>query len=115
MYKVKHIPQTQESECGLSCVSMVLNYYGYDIIPREMKEYSEIGRDGLSLNKLGSILKDYSCDVDIYEAGYNRLIDIFHGPLILYWENNHFVVLTSITKNHFFITCLLYTSDAADE
>lgn len=104
MYKLKYIAQTQETECGLCCVAMMLNYFGCDLLPREMKESQEIGRDGMSLQQMMNILKDYNMEADIYEAGINRLSDILHFPLILYWENSHFVILKKIKNKKYYIT-----------
>lgn len=103
MFRMKHIPQTQESECGLSCISIILHYYKCNIIPREMPEYEEVGRDGISIRKLENILNSYHFDTQLYEVGCNRLIDILDKPIILYWENNHFVVLRGIKGDYYYI------------
>jgi len=101
--KFTYIAQSQESECGLCCVAMVLNYFGCNFHPRNIHGYEDVGRDGISLQKAGEILKSYNLNIDFYEASSNRLKDIFQNPLILYWENNHFVVLYKITKKYFYI------------
>lgn len=104
MSKIRYISQTQETECGLCCIAMILNYFGCDILPREMKESKDIGRDGLSLQQIKNIFNNYKVDVDIYEAGINRLPEILGTPVILYWDNSHFVILKKIVKNKYFIT-----------
>lgn len=103
MNKLPYIPQAQESECGLCCVSSILHYFGCEIFPRNIKGYENLGRDGISLQAAGEILSHYNLSIDFYEASYNRLDEILHDPVMLYWENNHFVVLYKITKKHFFV------------
>jgi len=103
MGKLKYIPQSQESECGLCCASIVLNYFGCKVLPKDIKEYEDIGRDGLSLQKVGDILASYNLNVDFYEVGINRLDEIIKNPIILYWNNNHFVVLYKIKNNNYYI------------
>lgn len=47
--KVPYISQLQETECGLCCCAMILNYHGYGCTVKELRNEIEVGRDGLSL------------------------------------------------------------------
>jgi ABC-type bacteriocin/lantibiotic exporter with double-glycine peptidase domain len=100
---VPYIEQMEHSECGLACVAMVLGYYKHHISLGELREEFGIPKSGgsfyhllLIAKKKGLEGKGYSCDV----ASLREL----ELPLILHWENKHFVVLEGISKNKFYIS-----------
>ncbi|WP_071460865.1 peptidase domain-containing ABC transporter [Bacillus massilinigeriensis] len=101
--KVPYVAQVQESECGLCCVSMVMGYYGEHISVKSLSKIVEVGRDGVSLNDMKGILERKQYEVKLYEVSTSMLDKIEKAPLILYWNNSHFVVLESIRKNEFVI------------
>lgn len=101
--KVPYISQVQESECGLCCVAMIMGYHKDKISVKTLTQHFEIGRDGVSLNKLKDILNDYDYDVKLYEASTSMLHKVLNEPLIIFWDDSHYVVLEKIHKNKFTI------------
>ena len=55
--RLKFIEQMQQTECGLCCAGMLMNYYGYDISISSLRAENDIGRDGSSLLQVKNILK----------------------------------------------------------
>ncbi|WP_216700801.1 peptidase domain-containing ABC transporter [Priestia filamentosa] len=98
--KTPLIMQTQQSECGLCCVAMVLNKYGNKKSIYELRNELTIGRDGLSLSILKNLLQRERMEAKIYKA---KLEGIPHlqTPFIALWNNNHFVVVDRVRKNSF--------------
>lgn len=101
--KVPYISQVQESECGLCCIAMIMGYHKDKISVKTLTQHFEIGRDGVSLNKLRDILKTYDYDVKLYEASTSMLHKVLNEPLIIFWDDSHYVVLEKIHKNKFTI------------
>lgn len=103
MKKVPYVAQVQESECGLCCVSMIMKYHGEKISVKSLSKKAEIGRDGISLSQMQQILIDFDYEVKIFEATSLMLHRINDQPIIIFWNNSHFVVLERIKNNNYFI------------
>lgn len=101
--KVPYVAQVQESECGLCCVAMIMRFHGEKISVKSLSKIAEVGRDGIGLNHIQKVLMEFDYEVKIYEATSSMLHKINQQPLIIFWNNCHFVVLEKIKDNHFFI------------
>ncbi|EGR1860296.1 peptidase domain-containing ABC transporter [Vibrio cholerae] len=100
--RVPVILQSEVSECGLACLAMISSYYGYQINTSSLRPYINIGTQGMSLSKL----MDISGQLNLTGRGIKCEIDDMLSlalPCILHWDLNHFVVLTKISNNHFYI------------
>lgn len=103
--KIKYIGQAQETECGLCCTAMILNYLGYKVSLTELENKHNIGRDGLSFKEIGNILAEYNYECSYYKVTsfpYEKIQKKFL-PMVILWNENHFVILERITKQHFYI------------
>lgn len=47
--KIKMVEQTEHSECGLACATMILNYEGINISLNEIRDTFGVPRGGISL------------------------------------------------------------------
>lgn len=94
------LPQHDQMDCGPACLAMVAAYYGKRYSVEYLRNISYLTREGVSLlgisdaaNKIG------------FETTAGKLktenIDQNFLPLILHWNQNHFVVLYKISKNIF--------------
>lgn len=94
--RIPFFEQSEQSECGLCCVAMIMAYYGccYDIF--ELRSEYPIGRDGTNLLMLKDIaeINGFIC------KGFriNSINDISF-PAILNEENKHFVVAEKRVKD----------------
>ena len=101
----KHVPyieQMEHSECGLACFAMVLGYYNHHVTLNEIRDEFGLPKGGGSLyhlsmlaEKKGMISKGFYCDTE-------KLTNL-EWPLILHWENKHFVVLEKIRGKKYYI------------
>ena len=102
---LKHVPyieQMRQTECGLCCVAMILQYYkSYDGIKNIRKDL-DVGRDGLKLSVLSQYLKSRGMDTKIFKCP-SHLLSNFQLPAILFWNKEHFVVLEKIEKNTYYV------------
>lgn len=94
--RIPFFEQSEQSECGLCCVAMIMSYYGcsYDIC--ELRSEYPIGRDGTNLLLLKNIAEKngFVCK----GIRINSINDISF-PAILNEENKHFVVAEKRAKN----------------
>ena len=95
--KVPYVPQLIQTECGFCCVVMLLKYYGDSRSISKLREYTDVGRDGLSLRNIMDLLTNLDFEAKAYKSGVDGLRKITL-PAIIYWENKHFVVLESINE-----------------
>lgn len=96
--KVKQIIQLQQTECGLCCAAMIMDYYNFPIEIYGLREKYEVGRNGLSLSNLKHIFSENNFFPKIYKAELSA-IKYLHLPFIASWDNRHFVVVTDIKKD----------------
>ncbi|MFF4791452.1 peptidase domain-containing ABC transporter [Streptomyces sp. NPDC001276] len=93
--RVPTVTQVTQTECGLcSCVAL-LRYYGRAEEIVSAREVMEAGRDGLSASQLAQFLESRGMRVKAYRVRKIAALEKFTSPVILYWENYHFVVMES--------------------
>ncbi|PWX39057.1 ABC transporter [Clostridium perfringens] len=103
MKKVKQIPQLIQTECGLCCIAMISRYYKSYITLNDLREYLDPGRDGVDIRSMYKLLLELNYDSQVFKVKEANGIKALQLPCILYWKNNHFVVLERITKKGFII------------
>ena len=96
--KLPVMQQTQATECGLTCVGMIANYFGHEIDMVTLRKRFPTSLKGATLadvmlvaHQLGMAGRALRLELD--ELGKLR------RPCILHWEMNHFVVLKSVAKD----------------
>lgn len=95
--RVPYVEQVQTTECGLCCVAMLLKFYGSHYKLNELREYFDVGRDGTSFLQLKKLLETLNFDTKALKCKLEFLPNV-ELPAIILWENNHFVILESISK-----------------
>lgn len=99
---VPYVEISQQTECGLGCICMLLRYYHRYITMTELREHSDVGRDGSSLRQISTLMKEYDLNVKVYQNSVDNLIKI-PAPTILFWENSHYVILDKVKHGHYYI------------
>src|SRR5215213_229276 len=95
--KLPMILQSEASECGLACLAMVAQFYGYAANLPDLRR-----RFGMSLK--GATLKDVIAVADQIGLATRPLrLEIselaeLQTPCILHWDLNHFVVLERVGR-----------------
>ena len=100
--KVPFVLQTQKTECGLACVCMISRYYRNNISMEELRSKLEIGRDGSSFQQLIKVMEEIGLDVKSYHIPFAKA-NLISTPAILFWKNNHFIVIEKIKKNYILV------------
>ncbi|CAI2431339.1 peptidase domain-containing ABC transporter [Serratia proteamaculans] len=96
-HRLPVVQQSQAAECGLACVNMVANFYGYHIDMITMRQRFSSSLKGATLADVMMVahrtgLVGRALRLDIEELGQLR------RPCILHWSLNHFVVLKRVTR-----------------
>lgn len=94
---VRLVKQDEMADCGLACFVMVANFHGCATsLPAARKIVSSLGR-GASLKTLSSLAEKFGFTARGLQLSATDLNQIAY-PLILHWNDDHFVVLEKFSK-----------------
>ncbi|MGZ9815643.1 peptidase domain-containing ABC transporter [Peribacillus simplex] len=100
MDKVNFIQQMEFSECGLACMAMLLNYHNHQISLNELRDEFPSPRGGYSFLNLVQIATKKKMEAQAYQVNIEQIHSLIL-PVILHWEDTHFVILERVTKKHY--------------
>lgn len=97
----KRVPvvfQTEASECGLACLSMVCSFYGKQVDLLQLRQQFNLSARGVNLQSIKAIAGELGMFSRALSVDLLELRDV-RKPCILHWDFNHFVVLVKVGKN----------------
>ncbi|MCK8496081.1 peptidase domain-containing ABC transporter [Spirosoma sp. RP8] len=101
---MKVIRQLDSTDCGPSCLKMICDYYKINVTRETIMHHLDLSVVGTSAQAMVIAGNALGLDGSIKEASIESLLKYnFQSPVILHWNNNHFVVLYKIKDNTFFI------------
>lgn len=96
------ILQSEDAECGLSCLAMIAEYHGNPAGPGALRRRFGFSLKGASLkdiisvgDRMGLVSRPLRLDLDE--------LQMLSTPCILHWDLNHFVVLKSVGRGSIII------------
>ena len=98
--KVPVVIQLEALECGAACLTMILAYYGKWIPLEQVRSDCGVSRDGSKAGKILRAAKNYGLDAKGYRYDIEDLRSEAKFPCIIFWNNNHFVVLDGFKGNY---------------
>ncbi len=100
--RVPFIEQISPTECGLTCVAMILRYYRSFQTLQELREYHDTGRDGSTIKQLIDLMIKFNLSSKVYKISAYDLNKI-KLPAIVFYDNSHYVVLEKLSKKYAWI------------
>lgn len=97
--KLKFTRQFDQMDCGPACIRMVASAYGKDYPLSYLRSLAHLTREGVSVLGIRDALKSIGMDSATFEMNLQQLREQCPLPAILYWEQNHFVVLYKVSRN----------------
>ena len=96
-----HYPQQNKLTCGLTCIKIIAKHHKKII--NVSSYYKILSPKGLSIYDLCEIAEDIGFRAHAYSL---TLIDLesIKKPIIIHWNENHYVVLYKISKGVFYIS-----------
>ena len=92
------ILQTEVTECGLACITMIGRYHGHDIDLNILRKRHLISMTGASLKSIMAIASTLQLAARPLKVELDQLHKL-QLPAILHWDLNHYVVLKSVKGN----------------
>lgn len=97
--RISPILQVSEVECGLTCLAMILSYYGRKTTLTELRSRMGVGRDGLSALTIVKTARHFDLRVRAVSLQKSDLRAV-SLPAIVHWEFNHFLIVERWTKKY---------------
>ena len=98
-----HYQQLDSMDCGPSCLRMIAKYYGRCYSLQSLRERSFITHQGVSMLGISDAAESIGLRTQGVRINLQQLIEDVTLPCILYWNQNHFVVLYDIKKKSSFL------------
>lgn len=106
--------QHDQMDCGPACIAMISSHYGkiYDL--EYLREQSYITKEGVSLLNIVETSKKIGFETFSTKLSIEELIQNKEAlPVILHWNQNHFVILKKISRKKFSNEILFHIADPA--
>lgn len=91
------IVQTEAAECGLTCLAMIVGFYGYKTNLTSLRQRFSISNHGANLKSLIDIAARLNLSARALRLDIHDLHQL-QCPCILHWGMNHFVTLREVHK-----------------
>ena len=104
--KVAKVPvfiQMEALECGASCLTMILAYYGKWLPPEQVRVDCGVSRDGSNAKNILLAARNYGMEAKGYRFEPEALKEEGVFPCIIHWDFNHFVVCNGFKGNKVYI------------
>ncbi|OWP76432.1 peptidase domain-containing ABC transporter [Flavobacterium oreochromis] len=95
--KITFFNQLESTDCGAACLAMIISYYGKKVSLLQVKEQFEFTRIGVSIQDIIEVASNIGFQAVPLKLTQQQLEEI-PLPSILFWKQEHFVVLEKITK-----------------
>lgn len=95
--KVPFTEQSEHSECGLACTTMVLNYYDDNVTLSHLRDVYGVPKGGNTLTNLKQILLDRGIETKAIRVLDLEILEEQVTPTICFWEERHYIVLEKLT------------------
>ena len=95
--KVHYVSQLGSMDCGIACLTMILNYYGCKSDIVDIGAEIQIGRDGMTLAQMKELAEKYGFKFAAYQYNHEEKNLIEYLPAIL-CNDSHYVVVDKTKK-----------------
>jgi ATP-binding cassette, subfamily B, bacterial len=89
-------------DCGPSCLRIIAKYYGKNISLQKLRDIAGINREGVSLLGISEAAEKIGFRSTGIKLTLKQLAEI-DLPVILHWNQNHFVVLYKVKNNQYHV------------
>lgn len=93
--------QLEHSDCGQTCIKIIAHYYGIKLSNSDIRNITDANRIGMSALDISDSFHKIGLDSATLKIGTQYLY-MMPLPAVIYWNQNHFVVLYRIDNNRIF-------------
>lgn len=99
--------QLDMMDCGPACLKIIAKYYGKFYSLQYLRDKCGITKDGISFRDLSYAAENLGFRTLSLKCIMSDLVDKIPLPIIVHWDNSHFIVVYKTTKK------FIYVSDPA--
>src|SRR5437868_14117767 len=96
------IKQRDMTECGTTCLAMILKHYGLYNIQAVLRDMGHVTAQGTDLFTISELAELFGFVADGYQMEFEYLPEV-KLPCIAHYEGNHFVVIYKVSKDFVWI------------
>jgi ATP-binding cassette subfamily B protein len=101
--KFPHYKQTDQKDCGPTCIKIVAKHFGKTIHIQTLRNLAETTREGSSLLGLSEAAEKIGFHTIGVKIDFKKLQEA-SLPCIVHWDKNHFAVVYKIKKDTIYIS-----------
>ncbi len=91
-----YIAQLDSNDCGLACLRMISRHYGKQFSASDLASVSSIASQGISVSNLSKLAENIGFRSLMLITDFDQLRQEVPLPVIVHWNQNHFVVVYRI-------------------
>ncbi|TAE40819.1 MAG: peptidase domain-containing ABC transporter [Runella slithyformis] len=95
--------QLDSMDCGPTCLRMIAKHYGVSYGIQALRQWSEIGKDGVSLLGIAQAAEQIGFRTLAVKVSLQKMAADAPLPCIVHWNQAHFVVVYRIKKNQIYV------------
>ncbi|NIK74626.1 ATP-binding cassette subfamily B protein [Thermonema lapsum] len=95
--RVPFVPQLESADCGPACLAMIARYHGIKVHVKQLRALGKLSRLGVSVAQLLHLAQQIGLEAKAYKASPGELEQL-PLPCILFWKQDHYVVLERISR-----------------
>lgn len=95
--------QLDAMDCGPTCLRMVARFYGKHFTLQTLREKSHLTREGVSMLGIAKAAEDIGMQTMGVSLTWERLKEEAPLPVIIHWQQNHFVVVHKIRGDKVYV------------
>lgn len=99
-----HYRQPDSRDCGPTCLQIICKYYGKYIDIERIRQLMNTGREGSSIYDFIEAAAQLEIKCLPYSISYWKFRHEVPLPCVVFWRNNHYVVVYKITRKHVYIS-----------
>jgi ATP-binding cassette subfamily B protein len=96
--------QLDAMDCGPTCLRMVARHYGKHFTLQTLREKSHLNKEGVSMLGIARAAEAIGFQTMGVSLSWERLKAEAPLPVIVHWQQNHFVVVYRIRKERVFVS-----------
>ena len=100
MFQFPHFKQLDGMDCGPTSLKIIAQFYGKHYSLQNLRERCHISREGVSLLGISDAAESIGLRTSGVKISWEQLRDEVNLPCIVHWNQQHFIVVYKIKKQH---------------
>lgn len=105
--------QLDKMDCGPACLKMIAKFYGKFYSLQFVRDKCGVTKEGVSFLDLSHAAENIGLRTISFKCSFEDLVLKVPLPVIIHWNNSHFVVVYKIKQKNKIDDSTIYVSDPA--